>query len=108
MGYTDNKRKTKGYAKASFKNSGSKTLNKASCASCGTSCQVPFKPNGKKPVYCLPCFQKNNSHASDQQHTSFNTYTDSNRREFKSENRTSNITLEQINEKLDRILEQLK
>jgi CxxC-x17-CxxC domain-containing protein len=31
----------------------------AICASCGKSCEVPFRPNGKKPVYCKECFAKN-------------------------------------------------
>ncbi len=31
----------------------------ATCASCGKSCEVPFRPNGKKPVYCRECFAKN-------------------------------------------------
>jgi CxxC-x17-CxxC domain-containing protein len=30
----------------------------AICASCGKECRVPFKPNGRKPVYCLNCFKK--------------------------------------------------
>lgn len=28
----------------------------AVCATCGKKCQVPFRPNGKKPVYCNDCF----------------------------------------------------
>ncbi len=28
----------------------------ATCATCGKSCQVPFKPNGMKPVFCRDCF----------------------------------------------------
>jgi CxxC-x17-CxxC domain-containing protein len=28
----------------------------AVCSSCGKACQVPFRPNGKKPVYCKDCF----------------------------------------------------
>lgn len=31
---------------------------KATCASCGNGCEVPFKPNGSKPVYCRDCFKK--------------------------------------------------
>lgn len=30
----------------------------AQCAECGKACQVPFKPNGEKPVYCNFCFAK--------------------------------------------------
>jgi len=32
-------------------------MHTATCAECGTECQVPFKPNGEKPVYCNDCFQ---------------------------------------------------
>ena len=28
----------------------------AICSHCGKSCQVPFRPNGKKPVFCSACF----------------------------------------------------
>ncbi len=30
----------------------------AICAQCGKPCQVPFRPNGKKPVYCSNCFSE--------------------------------------------------
>lgn len=33
-------------------------LHDATCAECGNDCQVPFKPNGKKPVLCGNCFKK--------------------------------------------------
>lgn len=35
---------------------GQKELFDAECNSCHKSCQVPFRPNGKKPVYCRDCF----------------------------------------------------
>jgi CxxC-x17-CxxC domain-containing protein len=28
----------------------------AICSKCGKACQVPFRPNGQKPVYCRACF----------------------------------------------------
>ena len=28
----------------------------AVCSNCGKKCQVPFRPDGKKPVYCKDCF----------------------------------------------------
>lgn len=34
------------------------SMHQATCAECGTSCEVPFKPNGKKPVLCGNCFKK--------------------------------------------------
>ena len=33
-------------------------LHDATCASCGISTQVPFKPTGERPVYCRDCFRK--------------------------------------------------
>lgn len=33
------------------------TMFPATCSNCGTSCEVPFKPNGKKPVLCTSCFK---------------------------------------------------
>lgn len=29
---------------------------KTVCDKCGKSCEVPFRPNGEKPVYCNECF----------------------------------------------------
>lgn len=31
-------------------------LYPATCATCGIQTQVPFQPNGSKPVYCRECF----------------------------------------------------
>ncbi len=28
----------------------------AVCSNCGKACQVPFRPDGKNPVYCKNCF----------------------------------------------------
>ena len=33
----------------------------AVCADCGNTCDVPFRPNGKKPVYCKACFPKHHA-----------------------------------------------
>ena len=33
-------------------------MHKATCADCGKECEVPFKPDGSKPVYCRDCYQK--------------------------------------------------
>lgn len=38
----------------------------AICASCSKSCEVPFRPNGKKPVYCKDCFDRGGSEARPQ------------------------------------------
>lgn len=36
-------------------------LHQATCSTCGKSCEVPFKPNGKKPVFCRDCFKKSDA-----------------------------------------------
>jgi CxxC-x17-CxxC domain-containing protein len=33
------------------------TMFKTVCSDCGKECEVPFKPNGSKPVFCRDCFQ---------------------------------------------------
>jgi len=49
-----------GFQKRSFSGSSShqKELYDAECSKCSKRCQVPFRPNGKKPVYCSNCFTK--------------------------------------------------
>jgi CxxC-x17-CxxC domain-containing protein len=34
-------------------------MHQAICSNCGKTCEVPFKPNGSKPVFCRECFQAN-------------------------------------------------
>lgn len=31
-------------------------MHKATCATCGQACEVPFRPSGERPVYCRNCF----------------------------------------------------
>ena len=33
-------------------------LHRAVCSECNNTCEVPFRPNGSKPVYCKDCFGK--------------------------------------------------
>lgn len=35
---------------------GPREMFSATCSSCGREAQVPFRPNGMKPVYCSDCF----------------------------------------------------
>ncbi len=48
---------------ASNRDGGKVFMHKATCAECGDMCQVPFKPNGTKPVLCSMCFQKSGGKA---------------------------------------------
>lgn len=40
---------------------GERQMHSATCAECGTSTQVPFKPTGERPVYCNDCFRAKKS-----------------------------------------------
>jgi len=33
-------------------------MHKVNCAECGKETEVPFKPDGTRPVYCRDCYQK--------------------------------------------------
>ena len=33
-------------------------MHDVTCADCGKETQVPFKPDGTRPVYCRDCYQK--------------------------------------------------
>jgi len=33
-------------------------MHKAVCAECGEECEVPFKPDQSRPVYCRDCYAK--------------------------------------------------
>jgi CxxC-x17-CxxC domain-containing protein len=37
---------------------GDRQMYPAVCADCGKETQVPFKPSGARPVYCLDCYRK--------------------------------------------------
>jgi CxxC-x17-CxxC domain-containing protein len=39
------------------RDSGRPEMHRATCSDCGNSCEVPFKPTGRKPVYCSNCFE---------------------------------------------------
>lgn len=37
---------------------GQREMFEAVCASCGSTCKVPFKPVSDRPVFCSNCFSK--------------------------------------------------
>jgi CxxC-x17-CxxC domain-containing protein len=41
-----------------FKEFQAESLYKAVCSSCGCACEVPFKPDPDRPVYCKKCWAK--------------------------------------------------
>ena len=42
--------------------SGERQMFDAVCASCGTTCTVPFQTREARPVYCSECFAKMKQH----------------------------------------------
>lgn len=40
------------------------SMHPATCHTCGKRCEVPFKPNGSRPIFCSNCFDRNENGAS--------------------------------------------
>lgn len=38
---------------------GPREMHDITCSKCGKPGQVPFKPEGNRPVYCRECYQTN-------------------------------------------------
>ena len=88
-----------------------RTMHEVICDKCGKSCEVPFRPTEGKPVYCRVCFEKEENPRQE----SRSGY-GSSRREFRPKHGSSEprqesdkieAEIQQINEKLDKILEML-
>ena len=54
-----NNRGRSGGPRRSFDSRGSDRpqMHRATCSNCGKECEVPFRPNGSKPVLCSDCFK---------------------------------------------------
>jgi len=39
-------------------NQGPREMTEVTCSECGKQTQVPFKPDGSRPVYCSDCYKK--------------------------------------------------
>ena len=90
------------------------TLHPAVCSKCNESCEVPFKPNGKKPIFCRDCFRKEEgggAPASRYGSPRFERSTTFDKPAYHSTPRVDNdeVTrqLKELNEKMDRILDAL-
>ena len=72
-------------------------MYEAVCDNCGKNCKIPFRPTGSRPVYCSDCFEKGNnqptvSSRNDPRNTQQPQYS---------------VQIQELNAKLDRILELL-
>jgi CxxC-x17-CxxC domain-containing protein len=68
-------------------------FHEATCAKCGKTCEVPFRPSGNKPVYCRDCFNMKEGRSDE-------------RPRFDKESGKPS-QLSEINRKLDKIMETL-
>lgn len=86
---------------------GDREMHKTICAKCGNSCEVPFRPNGDKPVYCSDCFKGKDGETSSRRDEG-RSFERSERPSFSARPEASNKEdFRTINEKLDRILKAL-
>jgi CxxC-x17-CxxC domain-containing protein len=46
-------------------------MHSAECSKCHKACQVPFRPNGTKPVFCADCFTRDGDRDSHDSRGSF-------------------------------------
>ncbi|MFH1396640.1 MAG: CxxC-x17-CxxC domain-containing protein [archaeon] len=67
------------------------------CDKCHKQCEVPFKPTSDKPVYCSDCFRQTEGRSGGDSRSSGS----------RDRNGGSSRTLEEINQKLDKIIKAL-
>jgi CxxC-x17-CxxC domain-containing protein len=73
----------------------------AVCDECGKDCKVPFKPTSGKPIYCSDCFEKHDPKKNSDSRRP--------RRDYGNNKGQDNTKLlEEINSKLDYVIETLK
>jgi len=77
-------------------------MHEVTCDKCGKQCEVPFKPTESKPVFCSDCFRKDGDSSGSRSNFG------SRNRESVPKSGISSEQFNQINAKLDRILEFLE
>lgn len=93
-------------------------MHSAVCNACNVDCEVPFKPNGRKPIYCSNCFRKEEGGGSSNSRFGGNDRNDRFDRNdsyekpvFRSAPRENNDLvmkqLKELNDKMDQILNAL-
>lgn len=75
-----------------------KQMFNAICDGCGDNCKIPFEPRNGKPVFCSSCFAKNNGGDDRPRRSESSSYS------RPSPVTSSNIDLDAINVKLDKII----
>jgi len=87
---------------------------RATCAECGSSCEVPFKPSGDRPVLCSACFSASKGEKPRERSfdSKFGKGGFNDKPSFSASKPSADISkleneIKAINEKLDRILNSL-
>ncbi|MFC1626854.1 CxxC-x17-CxxC domain-containing protein [Patescibacteria group bacterium] len=77
---------------------GRPTMHDAVCHDCGKNCQVPFRPNNDKPIFCSECFETKGGRDNNRSNRR-----DSGRRDFgnRDSGRSSDRRLGYIEDKID-------
>ncbi len=93
---------------------GKPMMHEAVCSECGNRCQVPFKPNGRKPIFCSACFETQGGGKSNERTFDRPRFGGREERSFGGNDRggekvNDNLKeqLAEVNAKLDRILRML-
>ena len=107
-------KKSSGGWKNGSNQGGRSAMHRATCGKCNAPCEVPFKPNGRKPVLCSDCFRKDGGGSSSDRQGSPRR---SDRRDsfdkpsYRSTPRDNSVKIEKelkaLNAKMDQILEAL-
>lgn len=80
-------------------------MHAATCSSCSAPCSVPFKPNGRKPLFCNDCFRNEGEASSDRfQGRSKERSSDRPRHVPRAGNDDVARQLKELNQKVDRLL----
>jgi len=89
---------------------GDRRMYPAVCDKCGRDCQVPFRPDGSKPIYCSNCFEKKQG-GFDQKRDSYGggrrQFSDRGSSQGQKQNQNNEV-LASINSKLAQILELMR
>lgn len=78
------------------------TMFRVTCAECGKSCEIPFKPRDSRPVYCDSCFENRRNDDGN-----FRKPERSNNKERSYNTEQFTAQFEVLNDKLDKILKML-
>ncbi len=99
------------FGKRDFHNRGERReMFKAVCSECGKDCELPFEPRDGRPVYCSDCFEKKEGGSRDSRESRDRGPRRSDRPDFQRKEAPTvqnNAQLQEISNKLDRILEAL-